>query len=106
MARVIVAAVTPVVAVCAHNLYQGEALEYCTYNYSEIPAGFGDDRAIAMRCLVQVHYFCPLEHPARAVVRDLRRALEAADFTSPSVEDAGDDTCQHYVLECEGIDGG
>ena len=68
-------AVTPVVKPCVQDLYTGEAVEYCTFNYNELAAAFGDNRAHAMRALVQVHYLAPLKANTVATRRALWQAL-------------------------------
>lgn len=105
----IIAAVTPVVPVCVPDLLATEAGEtpperYCTFNYTELPAGIGDNTACLTRALVQVHYFTPLKASTLAVRRALRDAIAAVDdFTLPSIENATDATGQHYVLEFDAV---
>lgn len=99
-------AVTPIVKPCVPNLYTGEAAEYCTYNYDELSAGFGDNRAHAMRALVQVHYLSPLRANTAATRRRLWAALADVDaFTAPDITNASDQTGQHYVFEFEALGG-
>lgn len=105
----IVAVVTPIVPVCVPDLYEtqageGAAKEYCTFNYNEIPAGYGDDRAHSRRTLAQLHYFTP----RRVATLKTRRALQVAlaaveEFTEPTIENASDADGQHYVLEFEAV---
>ena len=38
------AAVVPIVPICVADHYTGDAEECCTFNFSEIPEGFGDNR--------------------------------------------------------------
>lgn len=84
----------------------GEAVEYCTFNYNELAAAFGDNRAHAMRALVQVHYLAPLKANTVATRRALWQALATVDaFTAPDIENASDQTGQHYVYEFEAIGG-
>lgn len=99
------AAVEPIVPVCVPDPYTGEADEYCTFNYTEIPDEFGDDMPELIRYAVQLHYFCPLGYNCFETRRDLRRALLAADFTAPEITPAGDETSQHYVFEFEALGG-
>ena len=61
-------AIKPLVAEIAPDLYLGNAEEYCTYNYTEAPDGFGDNAAHVTRFLVQLHWFLPLmrrPHPIK-----------------------------------------
>lgn len=100
------AAVEPLVAVCVPNLYTGDAEEYCTYNYTEIPAAFGDDRPHAVWYLVQVHWFLPLKRRPHPKKRALRRALGTMQrcVTWPTIENASDELTQHYVYEFQAVD--
>ena len=100
------AAVEPLVGVCVPGIYTGDAEEYCTYNYNEIPAAFGDNRPHAVRYLVQVHWFLPLKQRPHPKKKALRRALLAVrGFGAPEIEDASDELGQHYVYEFEAVDG-
>lgn len=111
----IIQAVTPVVPVCVPDRYdpnQGEAsATYCTFNYTEIPDSFGDDAPEDIRYLIQLHFHAPLDaasgasNNTMAVRKALRQAVFAAGFTYPTVQNASDDSGQHYVLEFEGLDG-
>lgn len=99
------AAVEPLVPVCVPNLYTGDAKEYCTYNYNEIPAAFGDNRPNAVRYLVQVHWFLPLKQRPVPKKKALRRALGTLPASTwPTIEDASDALGQHYVYEFESVD--
>lgn len=101
----IIAVVTPIVPVCVPDLLVTEAGEspperYCTFNYSELAEGIGDNAAHLTRALVQVHYFAPLRESTIKTRHALRDAIAAVDnFTLPSIENATDETGQHYVLE-------
>ena len=95
----------PTVPVCEPAVYRGDQECYCTYNATEVPAGFGDDAPHAVRYLIQLHYFCPLLGNLLPTVRQLQAALLAAGFTYPSMEDASDLDGRHYVLEFEGVGG-
>lgn len=97
-------AVTPVVKPCVQDLYTGEAVEYCTFNYNELAAAFGDNRAHAMRALVQLHYFAPLKTNTVPTRRALWAAIAAAEDFSPAlIENATDHTGQHYVFEFDAV---
>lgn len=103
--KAIKTAVEPIVSVCVTDIYRGAETEYCTFNYSEIPDGFGDDTATAIRYLVQLHYFCPTESNPISVKKQLKTALHNAGFTYPSVTNASDEDGQHYVFDMEYVDG-
>ena len=85
------------------NLYTGDALEYLVTNYTMLPALQAGDRPGAARYLVQVHYYLPHKKNPNAVIEALCKALHAAGFTAPSVQNAADGSGQHYVLECEKV---
>ena len=105
----IIAVVTPIVPVCVPDLLvtkPGETPpeEYCTFDYTELPDGLGDNCAALTRALVQVHYFAPLKASTLAVRHALRDAIAAVDnFTLPSIENATDEAGQHYVLEFDAV---
>lgn len=104
-------AVKPVIPVCVSELYGGNAMEYCVYNYTEAPEAFGGNRARAVRYLVQVHWFFPwrpgigADAAVQAKKAALRNALEDAGFTCPTVTPAGDREWEHFVFECETVGG-
>ena len=105
----IIAVVTPIVPVCVPDLLVTKAGEtpperYCTFNYTELPDGLGDNCAALTRALVQVHYFAPLRESTIKTRHALRDAIAAVDdFTLPSIENATDKTGQHYVLEFDAV---
>ena len=94
----IIEAVGPVAGVCVPDLYLGEQETYCTFNFTELPEGLGDNGMRAVRYLVQVA-------ESVAIRRQLRAALLAADFTPPSITNATDELSQHYVYEFEDVGG-
>ena len=100
-------AVLPVVAVCVPDLYDGDAVEYCTFTVDESPEDFGDNAPNQMRHLVQLHYYLPPagEKDPRTTKRALCRAIFGAGFTYPEVTNASDETGQHFVFEFEDVDG-
>ena len=105
----IIAVVTPIVPVCVPDLLVTEAgktppVEYCTFDYSELAEGIGDNAAHLTRAVVQVHYFAPLRESTVGVRHALRDAIAAVDeFTLPNIENATDETGQHYVLEFDAV---
>lgn len=109
LAQKIIETVSPIVPVCAPDIYETDAGEpvaryYCTFNFNEIPQGFGDDRAHTSRALVQVHYFAPKRVATLQTRHALRDALAAVEeFTAPSIDNASDAEGQHYVLEFDAL---
>ncbi len=103
----LMAAVTPIVPVCVPEIYTGDAEEYCTFRCTELPAGFGDNRAHHVRYLVQLHWFLPLKRRPHRRKAALRRALmETRGFTTPVITPGADEVGQHYVFEFEALEGG
>lgn len=99
------AAVLPLVPICEPNTYGGDEEEYCTFNYSEQPGVFAEGRPDCIMYLLQLHWFLPAGvNPLRKKVQ-LRHALLAARCTYPSTTDASDEDGQHYVFECQCVDG-
>jgi len=66
-----------------------------------MPVQHGDDRPLMYRALVQVHLFAPLKEPMGPWIKRAMTALIRGGFTAPELVDAGDDSKQHQVLECE-----
>ena len=105
----IIAVVSPIVPVCVPDMLVTEAGEtpperYCTFNYTELPDGLGDNCAALTRAVVQVHYFAPLRESTVKTRHALRDAIAAVDeFTLPSIENATNETGQHYVLEFDAV---
>ena len=98
-------AVTPIVPECVAIAYTGSEPVYCIYNMTEVPDGFGDNRARAIRYLVQLHLFLPFRQDPSPLKIGLRRAIVGARFTTPAITNASDGEGQHYVFEFEGVDG-
>lgn len=103
--QALIEAVTPIVGICVPDLYSGEASEYCTFNYTESGAGFGDDVPHAALLLVQLHYFLPLRENPLAKRRALRDAILAMGGTAPVITPATDELGQHYIFEFEYLEG-
>ena len=104
VAATVRAAVLPIVPVCAPDVYRGKQQEYCVYTMFRRPTLFGDDRPHAMRYLVSVHWFAPVQINPTEKVLAISRAL-ASIGTYPTVENASDLTGQHYVFQFEAVDG-
>ena len=87
------------------DVYKGEANTYLVYNYTEIPADFGDDDAQHYIDLVQVHLYAPHNVNTVATRREISSRLVAAAFIRPSIVNASDKDGQHYVFESEDAEG-
>ena len=86
--------------------YTGKSEEYIVWNHSMIPEVFAEGVAHAARYLVQVHYFLPNGKNPDPMKVQICQALQAADFTTPAIQDANEAAGQHYVFECECCNGG
>ena len=85
----------------AADTKKGNAAEYIVFNYSMIPADFGDDDAGHYLAIVQVHLYAPHEKNTVKLRGEISRRLVAAGFTRPAITPASDERGQHYVFECE-----
>lgn len=88
----------------AADTYKGDEKLYTVFNYTLIPADFGDDDAGHYRALVQVHLYAPHELNTVSLRKTIAARLAAEGFTRPSITPASDATGQHYVFECEDIE--
>lgn len=103
--ELIIAAVTPVVAVCVPGIYDGDEKVYCTFNYDESGVLFAGDEPQMTVYAVQIHLYLPADINPLKIKRDLTRALIFADFERPTVIEAGEGDGQHYVFETSYIKG-
>ena len=87
----------------ANAVYKGSSDRYLILRHSDHPISHGDDRPGALRILVYVDIFCPLDFNPLQAVSAVKRALFAAGCTYPTTEDASDDDCRHIVVESEAI---
>lgn len=85
------------------SIYQGEAKKYISYNYTTVPIDFGDDAPARERYLVQVHIVAPYGENINSLVREIKAALFASDFSWPEYIDASDRDRRHIVLETEAV---
>ncbi len=89
----------------AAGVYQGDDVTYLVYNYTEIPADYGDDDAGAVRYLIQIHLYAPVSDDTYNMRREIKSRINSAGFTRPTVTPASDAEKQHYVFECETAEG-
>ena len=88
------------------NKYTGELLEYIVFDYTVVPSVFADRAPRAARYLVNIHHYLPEKEDPTEKRSTISHALFAAGFTWPYITNASDDDGQHYVFECEYVDGG
>lgn len=104
--RTVRGALLPIVPVVEPHSYDGKALEYIVFSYTEIPALDADGRPGALRYLLSISWYLPWGVNPREKKRQIAEELWAAGCTYPSVVDASDEDGQHYIFECEALDSG
>ena len=106
------AALDPIGLPVKPDRYKGEAESYLIFQYSTVGDGYADDAPGFERCLIQVHYLCPAGVNSLAIRKQVKRSLFQAGFSWPEEVNAGDgamqkndENKQHYVFECEWLEG-
>lgn len=99
----LVAAVTPVVAVCVPGVYTGDEPIHCTYNFTLRPDSYGDDVPETFIGSGMLHLFTPRTTDPRQLRRQLWQALFDADLGPGDIEDASDETGNHLVIAFEAL---
>jgi len=98
-------ALTPIVSVVTPNKYDGELKNYIVYYYNSYPDVFGDSTPNVMRYSMSIHWISEHKVNPNTTKKQICQALHNAGFTYPIIINASDKSCQHYVFECEFIDG-
>ncbi len=98
-------ALQPIVSTVSPNLYDGPETEYIVYQYDEAGILYAGDRPRMILFRLMVHLFLPTGQNPRSLKRRIREALHEAGGTWPAVTNAGDRDGQHYVFECEMMEG-
>lgn len=70
-----------------------------TFNYTQQPANWADNRPLYWRYLIQVHLFLPGTEDSLVLRIRIVTALIAGGFAYPEILDLTDDEGQHYVYE-------
>ena len=83
------------------DAYEGKLGTYIAFDYQSIPDDWGDDEPGCERFLISVHLFAPTGTDTIKLRRTIKRALDAAGTTWPSMVNASDKEGQHLVFECE-----
>lgn len=96
------AAVTPFVLECVPHVYEGNGDTYAVFEYRETPIDFIDNEPMGWKAEITLYLILPLEKNSLQLRGDLSRAILAAGFTAPTVEDAGDGTEQCWQFQFEG----
>ena len=97
--EIIINRMAPIVGQCVPNVYTGDAAEYSTFNYIEIPQVTAENGPSAIRYSVQLHWFLPNGKNPIAKKKLIKREIFSAGGTFPIVTDASDNICQHFVFE-------
>lgn len=78
---------------------------YYTIQINTIGIGHADNEPRGERCMVNVHFVCPLDWDSVARVKATKQALFDAGTSWPSKYDLSDVTTQDIVFECQWLDG-
>ena len=101
----IIAALKPEGFPVKPDLYDGQEDIFYTFNFDTRGELFADDAPQCEVCLIQVHLTCPRRFDSVELRRRTVKRLFQAGFTYPEVTNASDKDAQHYVFECEWIEG-
>lgn len=101
----ILAAVRPTVPHVYPDIYTGDEDTYCTFVITEHPAEFRDNEPAEVLYDVQVHLFAPHGLNTMGLRRGIRDGLISTGFTHPTILSMSDSEGQHYVFECEFLEG-
>ena len=75
-----------------------------TFNFTQQPVQWADNRPLYWRFLIQIHLFCPLTENSLALREAAPSALAAGGFTWPEILDQSDEEGQHFVFETTTIE--
>lgn len=85
------------------DLYTGTRSRYYTFNYALVPHQFADNKPLAYRALIQVHFVCPMDYDSVSRQMETMAALAAAGFSWPEMVRSGEKDPQHIIFDCEYI---
>ena len=109
----LVAAVVPIVPICRPHYYRrnpDEEMpeEFCSYSFYSTPVLHADSKPSALKKNFNLHYTCPMHENPEPRKMQLCKAIAAAGFTFPSIENVTDstDTVQCFAFEFEGVEYG
>lgn len=98
-------AILPIVPVCEPGDYDGDASEYCTFQYDDSPEVFAEGAPDAIRYPVILNWYLPHGvNPLKKKVQ-IRRAIVSAGFTYPYTTNLSDNVSQRFMFEFEHVDG-
>lgn len=78
---------------------------YYTIQVNTIGIGFADNAPRGERCMINVHFVCPLDWDSVERVKATKQALFGAGTTWPNKYDLSDTASQDIVFECQWLDG-
>jgi hypothetical protein len=78
---------------------------YYTIQINTIGIGHADNKPRGERCMINVHFACPLDWDSVERVKATKQALFDAGTSWPSKYDLSDATMQDIVFECQWMDG-
>lgn len=90
---------------CYQNNYDGDEKQYWVFNLSSIPADFANDEPQHEVYMVQLHLFCPYSVNTSNLQKEVKRSIQYAGFSFPSLENASDADGQHLVFEFQTAEG-
>ena len=99
-------ALHPLVENVEKGAYRGSAKTYIVFGYNTIPYCFGDDEPEYEKYLIWVRLVAPITQKITGLVREIKEALEAADFPWPSSTPSTDDegSKQNVLFETEWVE--
>lgn len=83
------------------NGYEGTALEYLSYVYSERGTLYAEGMPQAILYGLDLHWYLPTGKNPGDGKDGIRHALRAAGATWPEIVNASDRDGQHYVFQCQ-----
>lgn len=99
----IIAAVSPVVAVCVPDLYdpnQNEAVdEFCVFSYSEEDVFFADNKPMIRRYSISLVWAMPLKRESLSTKANLTAAIKKAGFDVQGVYNVSTEEFQMYEFD-------
>lgn len=83
------------------DLYEGKETRYFVYTYAaETATGYADNAPQRERFTMYVNLYLPREENYLRLKKGVKKALFAAGFTYPDVEQILDGNMRHIIFEC------
>lgn len=84
-----------------NNTFTSTDRAYFVFVINISPELFANDEAQYGINNITLHFYCPVEQDTVALRKQIKRSLQAAEFTYPNEVDASDEHMQHIVFEFE-----